>query len=244
MINEYENDLFRDLTKPSIVRQACFYGGAGGGGKFYSSSSGPFSTASKSDDTNLVHKTIPKNLNYKNWLKDLKNKGVIENKDVIKGLEYVLSKLHNFKGKMAIVGSSVEEKYPLGTDLDLALIGYGKKDALQFLNNFYKSLEKEKRETSNSIFNHKEINCPAIPYTNMVEDPFLVVARKEEIIPKHGGIDFELGVLCKRISMSPKQLLIDIIADVSYRDEGIEENFIDWKEQMKKAGRNYLILNN
>lgn len=253
MKDEYknENNLPKDLKKIHIVRQACFYGGGGGSGPFYTSNpyahlvpkDGFFLTASKPDNINLVHKKIPKNLNYKTWLKDLGDKNYNE------GLNYVLSKLEDFKGKMAIVGSSVGKKYPLGRDLDLALIGYGKEDALQFSENLYESLKKEYRENLNFINNGKKINFPAILSQRRVEDPYLVVAREDEIISGHGGINFELGIFSEKtnsyknmLEKNSEKLIIDIITDVSYKNRGIKENFDDWKTQMKKAGRNYLVL--
>ncbi len=262
MINETleeinEKNLFRDLTMPHIVRRACFYGG---GSPYQAlndiqelrmwrrhgispSKENMFFDSDQPKIKIKETKNLKKKLDYKNWLKDLGNK------NYNKGLNYVLSKLEDFKGKIAIVGSSVEKKYPLGRDLDLALIGYGKEDALQFSENLYESLKKEYRENLNFINNGKKINFPAILSQRRVEDPYLVVARKDEIIPGHGGINFELDIFSEKtnsyknmLEKNSEKLIIDIITDVSYKNRGIKENFDDWKTKMEKAGRKYLVL--
>ncbi len=230
-----KNNPFRNL--PHIVRHACFYGPAPSWAPGWGLDGGSSIPAKD----RFVRKN--RYLDYKKWLKDLKNE------NVVKGLEYVLSKLNDFQGKIAIVGSSVGEKYPLGRDLDLALIGYGKEDALPFSENLYESFKKEYRENLNSINNGKKINFPAILYQCRVEDPFLVVSRKDEIIPGHGGINFELGIFSEEtnsyknmLKKNSEKLIIDMITDVSYENRGIKKNFDDWKTQMKKANLNYLVL--
>jgi hypothetical protein len=183
------------------------------------------------------------NRTYDTWSKDVgtnwKN-----------SLDYILSRLDNYQLRVAIVGSSTEEKYPVGRDLDVCLIGYGEKDALKFANSLYEKFEKEIQKNLNSILKKRKVNFPTSLYIRRVEDPFLAGIRKTEIISGHGGTNFELKVIPEKKDTYRKIVekvhfsnLIDIIVDVSYRNKGIKENFEDWKLKMEKNNKNYLIIN-
>lgn len=48
--------------------------------------------------------------------------------------------------------------------------------------------------------------------------------------------------LHNKIKKEKFELILDIITDASYKNLGIKENFKDWKTQMEKTERGYLVL--
>src|ERR1700752_4629892 len=74
----------------------------------------------------------------------------------------------DFSGFRAVTGSSANKKYPVGDDIDIALIGYGSKDAHQYI-----------YELSQKVLTHMVENIQGIRLDNLAIDSFEYPLIKE-----------------------------------------------------------------
>ncbi|MBI2676217.1 MAG: hypothetical protein HYX24_07195 [Candidatus Aenigmarchaeota archaeon] len=177
-----------------------------------------------------------------------------------KSIDKTLTFCSDFPGMAAAIGSSVNEKYPLGEDIDIAMVGFDTKQGMQYTWKIYQRVFCEISQIAKLLQEGESIDnmrCPLlIEVWQRLDDPF--VAAGQELIEGHGGSCIKLGYLpfpigTKRFSPkyletyrqrgnTPYRTRIDLIIDYSFTDRGLEDNITDWKRGMEKAKQRFIEI--
>lgn len=175
--------------------------------------------------------------------------------------KYILKKYNDFKGKIAIIGSSINEKYPMGRDIDMVLIGLGIKAGKSYIRNLFYALSSEFNENIKKLvsgLSPNELDYPLIDeMRHTLDDP--EISEVQEVIPGHGGTNIRIAIRPKALpydknfletyvqegkySQSGKiRTFFDIIVDLSYQNLGIEKNIKHWENEMKRSNQKYVMM--
>jgi len=191
---------------------------------------------------------------YSEWIRKLSPSACV-------AVNYVLDKLKSFPGKIVIIGSSVNHKYPMGRDIDIVLVGLGTVKGKKYVRELFMQLSKEFNENLSLLAKGKtaqELKYPLIvDMRHTLDDP--EVSEVQELISGHGGTNINIGVRSKALKYDSTFLRdfvsevkenrsgntrtwFDIIVDLAYNDDGLENNFSDWEKATINAGNKYIIV--
>ncbi len=178
-----------------------------------------------------------------------------------KSLKKVLEAIKDFPGLVAVVGSSINEKYLLGKDIDIVLVGYSKSSGLEYTNTLAKNLYEEYLANLQRLSNTQNLEDLKYPLIKEIrfdlEDP--IISTYQEMVPGHGGSNISLELLPYPIGslrmgedylteyrsrkIGPNRSLIDLVIDYSFQENtDLNRNISHWKEVMEKNKRKYFIL--
>ena len=170
-----------------------------------------------------------------------------------------LSFCPDFPGLISVIGSSAGEKYPLGEDIDIALVGMGTDSGMGYVCEVYERVSDSFFRTVKSLLAAKKLE--GFDYPLLVQIGYraddIIVASRQEMIRGHGGACIKFGYLNFPVKESDfpdymaaypmrgnttHRTCIDLIVDYSFRDNGVKENIGHWKTQMMLEGKRYFEL--
>lgn len=189
-----------------------------------------------------------------NWIEEIPEQ---HKRSIEKSLEIV----KKFPGLVAVTGSSSNERFPIGRDIDLALVGLSKHSGLEYTRKLAIEIYEEYLSNLRNISLERDISELDYPLIKEVrfdlEDP--LISTCQEMIPGHGGSNISLEILpyplgelrfeedylteYRSKAIGPNRTLIDLIIDYSLNvGDDLHNNVNHWKRTMEKIGKKYFIL--
>lgn len=190
----------------------------------------------------------------KDWLRDLPKNHAIS-------VKYVLKELSSFPGAIALIGSSAGEKYPIGRDIDLILVGLGIAEGKKYVRELYQKFNSDYLNNMQLLRNGispQQLKYPLITeLRHSLDDP--EISEKQETIAGSGGTNITLAVRplwmpydqkfmgayereYKNRSSGETRTYFDIIVNLSFCDQGLDANVANWKSAMDNCSRNYFLI--
>ncbi len=114
-----------------------------------------------------------------------------------KSIDKTLAFCSDFPGMAAAIGSTVNENYPLGGDIDIVMVGLGTQEGTQYTWRTHQRISDEISRIATQLQEGEFIDNLRYPLLievwRRLDDPF--VAAGQEAVEGHGGSCIKLGYL-------------------------------------------------